>query len=70
MDGYMKNVEKTPKKLEFRLGVDRDKSGQIGTNQLFWVVGRDVGFRSPNRDCPDENGTVGKYVIAVGQRKI
>ena len=25
------------------------------------MVGRDVGFRSPNRDCPDENGTVGKY---------
>ena len=36
-------------------------SGQIGTNRLFWVVGRDVGFRSPNRDCPDEIGTVGKH---------
>ena len=40
------------------LGVDRDKSGRIG---FFWVVGRDVGFRSPNRDCPGEIGTVGKY---------
>ena len=30
-------------------------------NRLFWVIGRDVGFRSPNRDCPAENGTVGKY---------
>ena len=38
------------------LGVDL--SGQIG---FFGVVGRDVGFRSPNRDCPDEIGTVGKY---------
>ena len=26
-------------------------------NRLFWVAG----FRSPNRDCPDEIGTVGKY---------
>ena len=71
----MKDGQNTPIKLEFRLKNkdNRQKaglkpcfgrwSGQIGTNRLFWVVGRDVGFRSPNRDCPDENGTVGKYVI-------
>ena len=40
-------------------------SGQNGTNRLFWVVRRDVGFRSPYRDCPDEIGTVGKYVFRV-----
>ena len=73
----MKKGQKTQKKLEFQLktqreqakgrfkimflGVDRDKSGRIG---FFWVVGRDVGFRSPNRDCPDEIGTVGKYAHA------
>ena len=69
----MKNGQKTPKKLEFRLKNKENRqkaglkprfgrwSGQIGTNRLFWVVGRDVGFRSPNRDCPGENGTVGKY---------
>ena len=75
-DGYMKKIQKTQKELEFQpknkenrqkaglksgfLGVDRDKSGRI---RFFWVVGRDVGFRSPNRDCPDEIGTVGKYGI-------
>ena len=35
------------------LGIDRDKSAFLGR--------RDVGFRSPNRDCPDEIGAVGKY---------
>ena len=71
----MKNGQKTPKKLEFRLKNKENRqkaglkpcfgrwSGQIGTNRLFWVVGRDVGFRSPNRDCPGENGTVGKYAL-------
>ena len=44
-------------------------SGQIGTNRLFWVVGRDVGFRSLNRDCPDEIGTVGKYALTTYWRK-
>ena len=36
-------------------------SGQSWTNRIFGVVGRDIGFRSPNRDCPDEIGTFGKY---------
>ena len=36
-------------------------SGQIRKNQNFEVLGRDVGFGSPNRDRPDEIGTVGKY---------
>ena len=70
----MKKDQKNQKKLEFRLKNKENRqkaglksrfgrrSGQIGTNRLFWVVGRDVGFWSPNRDCPDEIGTVGKYV--------
>ena len=76
-DGYMKKGQKTQKKLEFRLQNqdNRQKAGLqscfwalIGTNRdesAFWVVGWDVGFRSPNRDCPDEIGTVGTY----GNRK-
>ena len=42
---------------------------QIGKNQLFVVVGRDVGFDSPNRDCPDDReiGTVGMYVDVIPQ---
>ena len=40
-------------------------SGPIGKNRLFEVVGRDVGFGSPNRDRPDEIGTVGKYAENV-----
>ena len=70
----MRKGQKTQKKPEFRLKnkENRQKAGlkscfgaligTNGTNWLFWVVGRDVGFRSPNRDCPDEIGTVGKYV--------
>ena len=40
-------------------------SGQVGINRLFVVVGRDVGFGSPNRDRPDEIGTVGKYAVCI-----
>ena len=42
----------------------------IRTNRFFGVVRRDVGFRSPNpnRDCPDEIETVGKY-STVGCRR-
>ena len=66
----MRKGQKTQKKLEFRLKnkENRQKAGLkacfwalIVTNRPFWVVRRDVGFRSPNRDCPDEVGTVGKY---------
>ena len=73
----MKKGQKTQKKLEFRLKnkENRQKAGLkscfwalIGTNRdefAFWVVGRDVGFWSPNRDCPDEIGTVGKYELTL-----
>ena len=44
------------------LGVDRDKSGRIG---FFGSSGGTSGFGSPNRDCPDEIGTVGKYACVV-----
>ena len=47
------------------LGVDRDKSGRIG---FFWVLCRDVGFRSPNRDCPDKIESVGKYGCVARRR--
>ena len=66
----MKKGQRTQKKLDFRLKnkKNRQKAGLkscfgalIGASRLFWVVGRDVGFRSPNRDCPDEIRTVGKY---------
>ena len=35
--------------------------GQIGKNQLFGVIRRDIGFGSPNCDRPDEIGMVGMY---------
>ena len=70
----MKKGQRTQKKLEFQLKnkENRQKAGLkscfwalVGTNRLVWVVGRDVGFRSSNRDCPDEIGTVGKYVCMI-----
>ena len=72
----MRKGQKTQKKLEFGLknNENRQKAGLkscfgvlIVTKRdesAFWVVGRDVGFRSPNRDCPDEIGTVGKYELS------
>ena len=72
----MKKGQKTQKKLEFRLKnkENRQRAGLkscfwalIGTNRdesAFLVVRRDIGFRSPNRDCPDEIGTVGKYGLS------
>ena len=70
----MRKGQETQNKLEFRLKnkENRQKAGlkscfwalithTNGTNRLFWVARRDVGFWSPNRGCPDEIGTVGKY---------
>ena len=70
----MKKGQKTQKKFQLKNKENRQKAGLkscfwalIGTNRdelVFWVVGRDVGFGSPNRDCPDEIGTVGKYATS------
>ena len=70
----MKKGQRTQKKLEFRLK-NKENRQKAGLKSCFWALVRTnrlfgvVGFRSSNRDCPGEIGTVGKYDIDLLQNE-